>query len=113
MKQLIDIRDILIDEDYTRLLQCREMQEEMEDIDKQVDALTAHRAEISVDGRDSVAAGGPRRKDGGLEIQLYQRLDGSIHRAYTLKCYVDRDGKLRTEVFDENQSLVDKLVTER
>ena len=46
MKQLIDIRNILVDEDYTRLLQCKEMQEEMEDIDKQVEALTAHREEL-------------------------------------------------------------------
>ena len=46
MKQLIDIRNILVDEDYTRLLQCKEMQKEIEDIDKQVEALTAHREEL-------------------------------------------------------------------
>jgi len=50
-----------------------------------------------VDGRRSRVCGGPRRKDGGLSLTLYQRSGGTIVAALQVECLALTDGTLRLE----------------
>ena len=54
--------------------------------------------EANIDGRNTDLSGGPRNKEGGMNIHVYQRNDGSIEDAVTLSCY-EKDGELVTAVF--------------
>jgi hypothetical protein len=51
-----------------------------------------------VDGRESRVCGGPRAKDGGLSLTLYQRSDGNVVAALQVNCFALSDGSLRLEV---------------
>jgi hypothetical protein len=51
-----------------------------------------------VDGRDSLIQGGPRKKNGGLHLTLYQRSDGRIATALEIICTACSDGTLRIRV---------------
>ena len=42
-----------------------------------------------VDGRATDIATGPRRKDGGMYLNLYVRNEGDIERLLTIECTVD------------------------
>ena len=53
--------------------------------------------EASIDGRKSDLAGGPRNKEGGMEINLYQREHGESKTAMQVTCKADGD-KLVTRV---------------
>ena len=52
----------------------------------------------AVDGRRSLIRGGPRAREGGLSLTLYQRSVGSIETALRLHCFACSDGTLRVEV---------------
>ena len=67
--------------------------------------------EANIDGRQTDLTGGPRRKDGGMEIDLYQREDGYISRPIKIKCR-EWDGKLITEIY-VNGEKVSEVVTNR
>lgn len=54
--------------------------------------------EADIDGYNSTPAGGPRRKDGGMGITVYQREDGGIKTAVRIFCK-SRGEKLITEVY--------------
>lgn len=51
-----------------------------------------------VDGRLSRVSGGPRARDGGLRLTLYQRDRGKIETALKVLCFASSDGTLRIEV---------------
>jgi hypothetical protein len=51
-----------------------------------------------VDGRRSSISGGPRARDGGLSLTLYQRKEGQVARALTVHCLACSDGTLCLEV---------------
>ena len=69
--------------------------------------------EAGVDGKQEGIATGPRNRDGGLEIDFSQRDKGSVRDVLRIRSYALSDGKLRTEVFDENKNLIHTIVTER
>jgi len=55
-------------------------------------------AKIKVDGRETNVGVGPRGKDGGMGIELYQRDYGEISHVLTIYCHFNSDGLLITEV---------------
>lgn len=66
-----------------------------------------------VDGRESTLTGGPRSKDGGMEIFITQRNNGGIIKAVTINCFALGDGSLKTIVKNGNGDEVYHLITER
>ena len=42
--------------------------------------------EADIDGRSTMLGGGPRAKDGGMDITIYQRDEGGIKQAFTIHC---------------------------
>ena len=74
--------------------------------------------EAKVDGRKHMLASGPRRKDGAMQISLYQRDNGESKLAVLLSCTVDRDGMLVTDILPhgmvyEGEDHSCSVVTER
>lgn len=72
--------------------------------------------EVYIDGRKTNIASGPRRKDGGMVIEIFQRDKGSVKKACTLYCVVELDGKtLVTQLEDHttNDATTPILRTER
>lgn len=53
--------------------------------------------DASIDGRQTMLSGGPRSKDGGMDITIYQREDGGIKTAVRIWCRA-RGDRLVTEV---------------
>lgn len=53
--------------------------------------------EADIDGRQTMLGGGPRAKDGGMDVTIYQRDEGGIKRVLTVTCRV-RGDKLVTWV---------------
>jgi hypothetical protein len=51
-----------------------------------------------VDGRRSLVSGGPRARDGGLALTLYQRRNGEAATAIEIYCFALPDGRLVVEV---------------
>lgn len=54
--------------------------------------------ECTVDGRETQLRGGPRRKDGGMTVRIYQRDEGCITRVLSANCLAASDGTLTTSV---------------
>jgi len=56
--------------------------------------------ELDVDGRKSTVETGPRSRDGGFELTIYQRHKGEVRRALEVRGYGDfsGDGALRIVV---------------
>ena len=42
--------------------------------------------DADIDGRQTTLGGGPRSKDGGMDVTIYQRDEGGIKRAFTITC---------------------------
>ena len=53
--------------------------------------------EADIDGRKTMLAGGPREKDGGLTVNLFQRSEGDIQKAVSIECF-EENGELFTYV---------------
>ena len=51
-----------------------------------------------VDGRRTRIGGGPRARDGGVSLTLYQRDDGEVSVALKVHCLACADGTLCLEV---------------
>ncbi len=66
-----------------------------------------------IDGRQTDVGTGPRAKDGGMEVTLYQRENGSISTALRIACRVNWAGQLVTTVRNPNGEVVFEFVTER
>lgn len=43
----------------------------------------------NIDGRKTPISGGSSRKDGGMELVLTQRNEGSIERCASIRCFAD------------------------
>lgn len=69
--------------------------------------------EVEIDGYENTIKGGPRNKDGGLEVTLYQRDGGNISTAVTISSYVNKYGVLVTKVKDNDGNVVFSYTTER
>lgn len=54
-------------------------------------------AEVDVDGYSTLLKGGPRTKEGGMDITLYQRNHGGIETAVRIFCR-EQNEELTTEV---------------
>ena len=65
----------------------------------------------NIDGRETELAGGPRNKDGGMSITLYQRDKGAITEVIRINCF-EEDGQLFTYVRIDGE-LVGGCKTER
>lgn len=50
-----------------------------------------------IDGRQTVLSGGPKSKDGGMSVDIFQRDDGGIRAAVTIRCH-EFGGRLVTVV---------------
>lgn len=61
--------------------------------------------EADVEGRQTPLAGGPRRGDGSMNIEITQRNEGQIETAFKIRSYRDGD-KLVTRVFDSKGDCV-------
>ena len=69
--------------------------------------------DVKVDGRETKLAGGPRSKDGGAAVVIYQRESGEIKTAFQIKCNVTLSGNLVTSVFDDEGKLLTSFQTTR
>ena len=67
--------------------------------------------ETDIEGRKTVLKGGPRGKNGGMEITLKQRDEGGIVTAFSINCYVEKD-QCWTEI-TSNGKVVASYVTKR
>lgn len=76
-------------------------------------ALRNFWTEVKIDGRESVLSGGPRSKDGGLYITIYQRMNGSKEEVVTINCWADSKGKLHTVVRNKVSGENTEILTER
>lgn len=54
--------------------------------------------EANIDGRQTTLTGGPRSKDGGFQLNLYQRVKGEIKKPYRIAAFIDPDGALRCQI---------------
>ena len=54
--------------------------------------------EADVDGRRSLVTGGPRGKDGGITLRIYQRDSGAVRTALRGECHACRDGTLCLDI---------------
>lgn len=68
--------------------------------------------EADVDGRATSLAGGPRAKDGGMTVRLYQRADGRIERAFTIECR-EENGVLVRRVYNNDSEKVAEFESAR
>lgn len=68
--------------------------------------------EADIDGRETRLAGGPARKDGGMNIVVTQRDGGDIVRAFSIRCD-EAGGRLRSRVYDSTSNYIAEFWTER
>lgn len=69
-------------------------------------------ADIKIDGRTFDLRGGPQKKDGGMQIDVYQRENGGIMKVVKIVCSADEKGSLKTSVF-LNEELIGACESER
>lgn len=62
--------------------------------------------EVDIDGRKTPLCGGPRRKDGGMDVSLYQRDEGNVELALHIRCF-ERNGKLTIVVYSGEEKVAD------
>jgi len=67
--------------------------------------------EADIDGRQTSLEGGPRNREGGFSLRIYQRDEGSIRNAGYIRGMVNRDGMLVLEGSIDGQQV--KLITHR
>lgn len=58
--------------------------------------------DADVDGRLTNLGGGPRARDGGMEVVVYQREDGQIKTAFKIICRA-YGSLLRTQVYMDGE----------
>lgn len=47
-----------------------------------------------IEGRKTELTGGPRRKDGYMNIEITQRDEGAITTAFTIRCYLETNKEI-------------------
>ena len=66
--------------------------------------------DANIEGRNTDLCGGPRRKDGRMNIDIRQRDNGNSVTAFKIEC--ESDGKTcETRVYDSNGDLVATHIT--
>ncbi len=68
--------------------------------------------ELSIDGRPTPIAGGPRNKDGGFDLVVKMRDKGGIKEAFAVNGRVLSDGRLVVTVEDQQQQFL-RIESER
>lgn len=68
--------------------------------------------EADIDGRETMLAGGPRAKDGGMTVWIRRRNEGRSEVAFTVYCW-ELDGELTMTVRDRNGHTVAETVCHR
>lgn len=66
----------------------------------------------NIDGRKTDLSGGSGRKDGGMQLILTQRNEGSIEKCASIECVADGD-VLKTIIYDKNGNAVLENTTKR
>lgn len=61
-----------------------------------------------IDGRKESLKDGPRKKDGGFSLSVYQRKDGQAERVVKIKGFVDNDDTLTTYVTSQTTEQIIK-----
>ena len=61
--------------------------------------------EADVDGRATTLGAGPSSKTGGMRVKIFQRNNGEIEEALTIKC-VEHNGQLRTLVYEGDKCIL-------
>lgn len=56
--------------------------------------------DANIDGRQTMLSGGPRSRDGGMNVDIYIRDEGSIASGVKIRCW-EFDGTLKMSVHDE------------
>ena len=69
--------------------------------------------DCDIDGRKTPVSGGPRSRDGEMNITVMQRNCGESFTAFTLRSHVLDDGRLCTKVFDHKLQCVAEFISER
>ena len=67
--------------------------------------------EVEIDGRKTMLKGGPRNKDGGFDLKLYQRQDGHSVCVLELRGVSYDEDKLETHI--SYRSINDMIATRR
>lgn len=65
-----------------------------------------------IEGRQTLLEGGPKRRDGGLSLKLYQRDEGAIETALTISCR-EHNGNLYTSVRNHKGDVIYEFETKR
>ena len=68
--------------------------------------------EADIDGRQTMLGGGPRNREGGMTVCLYQRVDGGISDPVKIVCR-ERNGVLTTEIFNPEGLRIYKCESKR
>ena len=69
--------------------------------------------EATIDGKQTKLASGPRAKDGGFMMKVYQRDEGQSVTACEVIGAVDETGELCLTVYDECDVVIHQFYTER
>lgn len=69
--------------------------------------------EAKIDGRQNKATGGPRSKDGTMEIKVYQRDKGKSSLSVTVECYPVSGNTIRTVVKNSKGEIISQVESER
>ena len=59
-----------------------------------------------ITGRKTSCCGGPKSRDGVIDVNIYQRNSGVSEKALSIRCEETTDGKLLTQVYSNEGSLV-------
>lgn len=62
----------------------------------------------NVDGRRTALTGGPRSREGGLDLHLYQMINGESVKAIEVYGYPIGNGRLRVEVWAGGECVYEK-----
>ena len=68
--------------------------------------------QANIEGRKTELNGGPRAKDGHMNVCLLMRDKGAKKIAYKVNCYPLEDSKLCMEIKDSNGKVLTKTVTD-
>ena len=69
--------------------------------------------EADIDGRQTKLGGGPKAKDREMTVHIHQRRNGeAVYDAIKIRC-TERDGRLLTEVFNQDGVCVYSYWTDR
>ena len=68
--------------------------------------------DADIDGRETILGGGPRNKQGGMTVKIFQRVEGGISHPIKIVC-TERGGELTTEIFDPDGKKIYSFSSER